>query len=313
MGEGDRTHEQRDAEGVEMSRGKGGTHGPKRFSDVSLADVQVESRAWWEQNPMTYDWSGHDGGQPGSESWFDHQDRRSHAEHMHFLGGRPAFEHVLPRHTLDGLNVLEIGVGSGYQAEQLTRAGANVTGIDIAEPAVTLSQTRFEIKQLTATVERWDAEEDRPDFHGRFDLVWSWGVIHHSAHTARIVRNVSGWLRPEGTFAGMVYHRDSSRLPIALLRDWVMAGNWRRHTVDEALWRGSDGFSARFYPADQWRDLLLAFFEEADTRVQGLDVDVVPLPRAVRPLLWRRMSLATRNRMLQRLGHFLMFRASQPR
>lgn len=296
-----------------MRRRRGGTHGPKRASDAPLAAVQSGNRAWWEQNPMTYDWNGGPRDAQGAASWLDDQDRRSDAQHMHFLAGRPAFEYVLGDATLRGRDVLEIGVGSGFHAEQLCRAGARVEGIDISEAAVEMSRRRFDIKGLTGAFERWDAEEDRSDFHGRFDLIWSWGVIHHSAHTARIVRNVQRWLRSEGTFAGMVYHRDSSRLGVALVRDWLLSGNWRSHTVDEALWRSSDGFSARFYPADQWRDLLLAFFEQADTQVQGLDVDAVPLPRSLRPLVWQHLRDSTRNRLLERVGHFLMFRATYPR
>ncbi len=138
-------------------------------------------------------------------------------------------------------------------------------------------------------------------------------MIHHSAHTARIVRNVHRWLRADGAFAGMVYHRDSTRLPVALIRDWILACNWRSHSVDEALWRNTDGFTARFYPADQWRDLLLAFFDEAHTSVQGLDVDLLPLPEPWRRMVWERLSLATRERHLRRVGHFLLFQARSVR
>jgi hypothetical protein len=83
--------------------------------------------------------------------------------------------------------------------------------------------------------------------------------------------------------------------------------------VDEALWRSTDGFSARFYPADQWRDLLLAFFDTAETSVQGLDVDAVPLPQPARRIFWDRITPAARARVLERLGHFLLFRAGHPR
>jgi hypothetical protein len=97
------------------------------------------------------------------------------------------------------------------------------------------------------------------------------------------------------------------------MRDWVIGRNWRSHSVDEALCRSTDGFSARFYPADQWRDLLLAFFDDAHTSVQGLDVDLVPLPQAARTVVWGRLSPNARQRLLSRLGHFLLFRADRPR
>ena len=296
-----------------MKRRSGGLHGLKRSDADPLDAVQAANRAWWERSPMTYDWRGSAGLEWGSPAWFDDQDRRSDEQHAHFLAGGPAFELLLADALWAGREVLEIGIGSGYHAELLARRGAQVTGIDLAGPAVDLTRKRFAIKNLSGTFDAWDAERDRPDFQRRFDLIWSWGVIHHSAHTARIVRNAQRWLRGDGQFAGMVYHRDSMRLPVALARDWVIRRNWRAHSVDEALWRSTDGFSARFYPADQWRDLLLAFFECAETSVQGLDVDLIPLPQPFRRLLWRRLSPSAQERGLARLGHFLLFRARCPR
>jgi hypothetical protein len=111
----------------------------------------------------------------------------------------------------------------------------------------------------------------------------------------------------------MVYHRDSSRLAVAVMRDWILARNWRSHSIDEALWRSTDGFTARFYPADQWRDLLLAFFDEAHTSVQGIDVDLVPLPQPWRRMIWNRLSASTREQRLSRAGHFLIFQARSVR
>lgn len=301
------------ARGSSVKYQRGGTHGAKRLDGQPLESVQAANQAWWEQTPMSYDWDNVSGLLVGSRAWFDHQDRRSSEQHRHFLQEQSPVDLLLAGIPLEGEEVLEIGTGSGWHAELLARRGARVTALDISRPAVALARRRFELKGLTGTLETWDAEEDRSDFHERFAAVWSWGVLHHSAHTARIVRNVSRWVRSGGAFAGMVYHRDSTRLPLALVRDWIIGNNWRDHSVDEALWRSSDGFTARFYPADQWRDLLLAFFATAHTSIGGLDVDVVPLPQPIRGIVWNRLRADTRKRCLERCGHFLMFRANNPR
>lgn len=295
-----------------MSHHVGGRHGGKRLDGQPLDAVQAANRAWWEDSPMTYDWRAASNLPVGSLAWFDDQDRRSGLQHRHFLDHGSPLDLLMGDLALEGKEVLEIGPGSGHHAELLARRGALVTAVDISGPAIELARRRFELKGLAATMEVWDAEEDRCDFHDRFDIVWSWGVIHHSAHTGRIVRSVSRWIRNGGTFAGMVYHRDSTRLPIALVRDWVVGCNWRAHSVDEALWRSTDGFTARFYPADQWRDLLLAFFTSARTSISGLDVDLVPLPQPLRSAVWDRLRPETRRRRLERFGHFLMFRADGP-
>ena len=59
---------------------------------------------------------------------------------------------------------------------------------------------------IDATVQRMDAEKlEFPD--ESFDLVWSWGVVHHSANTRQIMSEISRVLRPGGRCITMVYHR----------------------------------------------------------------------------------------------------------
>lgn len=258
---------------------------------------------------MTYDWS-RAAATPETVAWYDEQDQRSEMAHRHFATDRVPFDRLIPYPDLAGKEVLEIGVGAGLHAELMARAGARLTGIDLTSSAVDLTTTRFRLKELEGTFQQWDAEQNRPDFRRRFDFVWSWGVIHHSAHTARIVRNVAGWLTAGGTFGGMVYHRDSTPLVVALARQWALRRNFQ-YSVDEALWRNTDGFSARFYPADQWRDLLLAFFEAASVSVTGIDSDL-PIPRPIRQYVVSRLSDDEKRRFLARCGHFVAFRAATP-
>lgn len=259
---------------------------------------------------MTYDWA--DGSiPPGSLAWFDDQDARHHLAHRHFATDVTPFDRLIPYASLAGRQVLEIGTGSGLHAELMARAGAVVTGVDLTASAVERTTARFALKGLHGRFEEWDAEQDRADFSRRFDFVWSWGVIHHSSRTARIVRNVAGWLADTGRFAGMVYHRDSTTQAVALLRQWIVKRKLLTYTVDEALWRNTDGFSARFYPADQWNDLLLGFFETASVAVTGIDTDL-PVPRSVRHVVLARTTEARKQAYLARFGSFVTFTAGGP-
>ncbi len=285
--------------------------GPKRLDRDELSIVQHANQEWWEQNPMTYDWSLTASQPSRSEAWFDEQDRLSASAHGHFATDAQPFDRLIPFDQLAGKEVLEIGVGSGFHAELMARAGANVTGIDLTAAAVECTRERFSLKGLPGDFEQWDAERDRADFAQRFSFIWSWGVIHHSSMTARIVRNIAGWLSPGGAFGGMVYHRDSTTIAVALARQWVLKGKMRSYSVDEALWRNTDGFSARFYPADQWRDLLLAFFKEAEVRVTGIDTDL-PLPRSCRRFVLPRITVESKNKYLDRFGSFVTFGAHSP-
>jgi len=261
---------------------------------------------------MTYDWRIDRPLAERTLEWYDEQDRRNAETHAHFATEKTAFDRLIPFAELEGKNVLEIGVGAGFHSELLARSGAHVHGIDITDAAIARTRTRFELKELEGVFERRDAEQSSADFENRFDYVWSWGVIHHSARTARIVRNVSRWLTPGGSFGGMVYHRDSLVAAANVLRQWIVHRKVRTQSLDEALWRTSDGFSARFYPAEQWRDLLLGFFDDATVAVNGQLSDAVPLPHALRVRVEPLIPRATRERILQRAGTFIVFDATRP-
>lgn len=286
--------------------------GPKRSAADSLERVQAGNKNWWERSPMTYDWREDSPSEPPSLQWLGEQDRRNEDAHRHFATDRIPFDRLIPYDTLRGKRVLEIGVGSGYHAELLARAGAEVTGIDLTQTAIERTLRRFELKDLHGHFEQWDAEEGRANFVEQFSFIWSWGVIHHSARTARIIRNAARWLTTDGCFAGMVYHRHSTSASVALLLDGILRGKLVSSSVDEILWRRADGFTARFYPADQWRDLLLGFFEEASVAVTGTDADVLPLPRRLRSRLVPYISANLQDQVLSRFGSFVIFDARKP-
>lgn len=61
---------------------------------------------------------------------------------------------------------------------------------------------------LKSDVRVADAEQ-LPFADNTFDLVNSWGVLHHSPDTPQTIREVHRVLRPGGEFRGAIYHRRS--------------------------------------------------------------------------------------------------------
>lgn len=103
-----------------------------------------------------------------------------------------------------GRNVLEIGVGGGSDFLKFVRAGADATGVDLTDAAVSMVRDRLRSEGLQAECRQADAEDlDLPD--ATFDLVYSYGVLHHSGDPDRAFREVFRVLRPGGEFRGMVY------------------------------------------------------------------------------------------------------------
>jgi 2-polyprenyl-3-methyl-5-hydroxy-6-metoxy-1,4-benzoquinol methylase len=282
----------------------------KRLDVDSLKAVQAKNAAWWNNNPMSYDWRGENPHAPHSAEWFEWLDRRFVHAARFFATDQVPFDRLIPFRELRGKRVLEIGCGMGLHSELIARSGAHLTAIDMTPAAVEATRARLRLRGLDARIEQMDAETLAPAF-GQFDFVWSWGVIHHSARTAFIVRKISEILAPDGVFKGMVYHRDGSAFWIALVKEWLLKLRLR-HSVDEALWRSTDGFSARFYSVDQWKDILLAFFQEANCFVTGQVVDALPLPGRLRRMVEPRVSTKWVTEALARTGTFVVFEARRP-
>lgn len=103
-----------------------------------------------------------------------------------------------------GRDVLEIGLGLGADHERFARAGAKLHGIDLTPHAVEITRRRLAMQGLESELHVMDAEAlEFPD--GSFDVVYSWGVIHHSPNTAQAAREILRVLKPGGNFKVMVY------------------------------------------------------------------------------------------------------------
>ncbi|MDB5866698.1 MAG: hypothetical protein JWO70_4504 [Betaproteobacteria bacterium] len=106
------------------------------------------------------------------------------------------------------LRVLEIGVGLGADHERFAAAGANLSGIDLTRNAVEHTRARLERRGLTSDLRIGDAET-LPFGDAQFDVVYSYGVLHHSPNTAAAVAEVHRVLKPGGIARIMIYHKRS--------------------------------------------------------------------------------------------------------
>lgn len=131
-----------------------------------------------------------------------------------------------------GKRVLEIGVGLGADHQRFAEAGAVLTGIDLTERAIAHVRHRFALLGLASDVRVGDAES-LPFPDASFDLVYSWGVIHHSPDTARAARELLRVLKPGGEFRVMIYHRRS----LIGLMLWIRYGLGRGLSLTEVYAR----------------------------------------------------------------------------
>ncbi len=128
-------------------------------------------------------------------------------------------------------DVLEVGCGAGTDLLQFARAGARCTAVDLTEAGISLARRRLESEGCTASLQVADAEH-LPFTDASFDVIYSWGVIHHSPDTEACAREILRVLRPGGRFCVMIYNRRS----LLALQAWLVfaaaRGKPRRSIAD---------------------------------------------------------------------------------
>lgn len=104
--------------------------------------------------------------------------------------------------------LLEIGCGMGDDSAQWALRGMQVTSVDLTEPAIECTKQRFEKCGLTGNIILGNGEKlDFPDT--TFDVVYSFGVLHHSPDTPKTIKEVFRVLKPGGLALIMLYNRKS--------------------------------------------------------------------------------------------------------
>ena len=109
------------------------------------------------------------------------------------------------------LDVLEIGTGAGSDFSNWVAAGATATGIDLTTAAIEHTQAHLKSRGLDgkASELRQANAESLPFPDESFDLVYSWGVLHHTPQTDKALAEVLRVLRPNGRMKIMVYSKNS--------------------------------------------------------------------------------------------------------
>jgi 2-polyprenyl-3-methyl-5-hydroxy-6-metoxy-1,4-benzoquinol methylase len=121
-----------------------------------------------------------------------------------------ALRSMLQMNNLDGKRFLDVGSGSGLMSLAARRLGASVVSFDFDPQSVACTndlRNRFfaadpDWQVLGGSV--LDAAFMRS--LGAFDIVYSWGVLHHTGRMWQAIRNAEGRVGPNGLLFIAIYN-----------------------------------------------------------------------------------------------------------
>ncbi len=175
------------------------------FSQVNIAAVQD----FWDSRPCNI---RHSPKPVGTKEYFDEVEARKYLVEPHI----PAFADF-PR--WQGKKVLEIGCGLGTDTINFARAGARVTAVDLSEASLALARQRAKVYGLDIRFHRANAEElTKVVPVERYDLVYAFGVIHHTPRPRRAIEELAHYMDRDSLLKLMVYNRNSWKVLWILLK-----------------------------------------------------------------------------------------------
>lgn len=199
------------------------------MSSASFTQTPIERvRDYWNARPCNI---RHSPEPVGTRAYFDQVRDRKYFIEPHI----PRFADF-PRWA--GKRVLEIGCGIGTDTVSFAQAGARVTAVDLSDKSLEIARQRVAVYGLQDRVRFFHANAENLSATvpiESFDLIYSFGVIHHTPHPDKVMRQLVHYTRPGSTIKVMVYHRHATKVGGLLLRSGLQF--WK---LDELIARHSE-------------------------------------------------------------------------
>ncbi len=233
--------------------------------------IKISTKKVWGTNPAG--WTHAKDKKKGTKEFFDQVLYKRFTEECFWLPAIVSFESYANK------KVLEIGCGAGYDAYMFCNNGAEYTGLDLVPENIALTKKHLSFYSYTPVIFEADAQE--MDFKEQFDLVYSFGVLHHIPDMEKVLYQSYQALKPGGTALFIVYYKYSIAY-FRVVAHWIMRGKFLKESLQEALSRVEDVDSSerplvRVYSKKQFTKLVQdAGFTVVSTKIRKLSREDLP-------------------------------------
>lgn len=145
-----------------------------------------------------------------SKNWAEFSEKVSDAE---IAEAERGLRRLIEEKEIADKSFLDIGCGSGLHALVALRLGVKrVVALDIDADSVATARAMLERHAYPKTAGNWQVEEKSvfdllPEKGGRFDVVYSWGVLHHTGNLFRALDSAAACVAQDGLFCFALYRR----------------------------------------------------------------------------------------------------------
>jgi 2-polyprenyl-3-methyl-5-hydroxy-6-metoxy-1,4-benzoquinol methylase len=178
----------------------------QKFSKIPIQNVET----YWNRRPCNL---RHSKQEVGTKKYFEEVSSRKFFVEPHLVD-------FASFPSMKGKKVLEIGCGLGTCAINFALAGAEVTAVDLSQKSIDIAEKNAASMGVKDRIQFFQGNAEQlstflPD--EQYDLIFSFGVIHHTPHPDVIVKEARKFLAPDGEFKIMVYYRYSWKVL------WILA------------------------------------------------------------------------------------------
>jgi ubiquinone/menaquinone biosynthesis C-methylase UbiE len=242
---------------IEDSRNRSGREELRNDGAITVSDV----REYWETNTPQYWYTA---AKPGSKEYFDDIQRVRYSLAYPYLSDFAEFD----KHRDE--KVLEIGCGQGTDLMQFAQGGAIVTGVDLTENAIRKAEEMFAVYEQKVRLLTCNAESLEPFEDNSFDVVYSFGVLHHTPDTEAAIAEVYRVLRPGGKAIIMLYGKGLTWM-LAFLYWHLFKGEFLHANFKQSLSKHAEHEEgcplANYYSKKECRQLFTSFSNVETTQL----------------------------------------------